>query len=246
MRPNGAVLTKTALPARIFHLCPMAIYGFFYLIWFDIIEEADRRDYLVLGSQLDEAIPFVEAFVVPYLSWFLFMLVWGLFLFFSDKEAYDKLSTFLMIGMTFFLIVSSLVPTAVNLRPQVLVRHNIFTDMIKFLWKADTPTNVWPSIHVFNTAAIYVAIVRSKVYRKIKPLVRLFLAAWSVSIILSTVLIKQHSLLDVIAGLIMVVVLSYFIYDLDLVFRFSRWDEFCVRRFAAAPARRKKRVYVRD
>lgn len=237
---------KERIAGRILHIGPMAIYGFFYLLWFGIIEDVERKEYLVLGSELDQAIPFVEAFVIPYLSWFPFMLIWGLALLLADKEAFDRLSTFLMIGMTFFLIVSSLVPTAVNLRPAVLIRNNIFTDLIRLLWKADTPTNVWPSIHVFNTAAIYMAAVRSTLYRKMKTPVRILLGVWSVSICLSTVLIKQHSLLDVLAGLIMMVVLSFFIYDLNLVFRFARWDAFCARRLAGMPARRKKRVYLRE
>ncbi len=246
MRSIRASGLKDSVPVRIFHIWPMAIYGFFYMLWFGIIEGAERHNYLVLGSELDEAIPFVEAFVIPYLSWFPFMLVWGLVLLFADKGAYDRLSTFLMIGMTFFLIVSTLVPTAVNLRPAVLTRNNVFTDLIRLLWKADTPTNVWPSIHVFNTAAIYMAILRSTLYRKMRTPVRIMLGAWSVSICLSTVLIKQHSMLDVLAGLIMMVVLSFFIYDMDLVFRFNRWDAFCLRRFAGVPARRKKRIYVRN
>lgn len=224
------------------HLVPTAIYGIFYLLWFDYLEEMPQRDFIILNNSMDEAIPFIEAFVVPYLSWFLFMLFWGVLLNFTDRDAYDRMITMCIIGMTLFLIVSTIVPTAVDLRPHYIGRYNIFTRMCRALWATDTPTNVWPSIHVFNTAAITVSVLRSKLFENANLLHRAGLIGWAALIILSTVFIKQHSLLDVLAGGILAVVSTLFVWDLNYVLRFRRWDAFLARKLAA---RARKREFLR-
>lgn len=220
------------------HLFPAAVYGLFYLLWFDYLEEIPQRDYIILGNALDESIPFIEAFVIPYLSWFFFMAFWGVLLNFTDRDAYDRMITMCMIGMTLFLIVSTFVPTAVELRPHYIGRYNIFTRMCRSLWTIDTPTNVWPSIHVFNTAAITVSALRSKLFENANLLHRACLVVWAALIILSTVFIKQHSLLDVLAGGILAVASTLFVWDLNYVARFRRWDAFLARRLAARARKR--------
>ena len=229
---------KKALQAINFgHLAPAAIYGTFYLLWFDFLEEMPQREFIVLGGEMDRAIPFIEAFVIPYLSWFLFMLVFGVWLNFTDRDAYDRMITCCMVGMTFFLIVSTLVPTAVDLRPSYIGRSNIFTRLCRVLWQTDTPTNVWPSIHVFNTAVITVSVLRSKGFENANLPARTALVTWAALIILSTVFIKQHSLLDVLAGGILAAVTTLFVWEFDCVLRFRRWDAFLVRRLAALARR---------
>ena len=233
---------KKALQAISFwHLIPAAAYGLFYLLWFDYLEEMPQREYIMLGNSLDASIPFLEVFVVPYLSWFFFMLFWGILLNFTDRDAYDRMITMCMIGMTLFLIVSTIVPTALDLRPHYIGRYNVFTRMCRSLWTIDTPTNVWPSIHVFNTAAITVSVLRSRFFENANLMHRAFIVIWAALIILSTVFIKQHSLLDVLAGGILAVVATLIVWDLNYVARFRRWDAFVARRLAA---RAKKRTVL--
>lgn len=71
--------------------------------------------------------------------------------------------------------------------------------MVAFLYETDTPTNVFPSIHVFNTAVVCSSVLKSAQKKRAKAL-NLLLSA---SIVLSTVFLKQHSILDVAAGLLM-------------------------------------------
>jgi membrane-associated phospholipid phosphatase len=100
---------------------------------------------------------------------------------------------------------------------------------------------VWPSIHVFNTAAISVSVLRSRFFKNANLTRRAFIVVWAALIILSTVFIKQHSLLDVLAGGILAVVATLIVWDLDYVARFRRWDAFVARRLAA---RAKKRTVL--
>lgn len=71
--------------------------------------------------------------------------------------------------------------------------------MVAFLYETDTPTNVFPSIHVFNTAVVCASVLKSAKKKRAKALNLLLSAA----IVLSTVFLKQHSILDVAAGLLM-------------------------------------------
>ncbi|MDO4598681.1 MAG: phosphoesterase, partial [[Ruminococcus] gnavus] len=127
------------------------LYAFIYLPWFMYLEKHITADssYHVIHSALDDKIPFVEYFIIPYLLWFVFIAVVFLYFFFTDVEGFYKLAKLSFIGMTIFLVISTVFPNGLMLRPVVFPRDNIFTDMVKMLYLADTPTNVFPSLHVF-------------------------------------------------------------------------------------------------
>jgi hypothetical protein len=46
--------------------------------------------------------------------------------------------------------------------PDGLSAENIFTDLVRALYSADTSTNVLPSIHVLNSLGAYSAIANSE------------------------------------------------------------------------------------
>ena len=164
-------------------LRPMALYTAVYLLWFRLVEALPRSSYQVIELALDRKIPFVEEFVLPYVSWFAFVPLGVLLLLKYDREMYDRAVTFLMTGMTVFLLVSTLFPNMQFLRPFILPRENVFTKLIGLLWMVDTPTNVSPSIHVFNTLAILVMIWKSRA-KELKGLrLRLMWTVWGALII---------------------------------------------------------------
>lgn len=59
-------------------------------------------------------------------------------------------------------------PTDSTFVPAVMPRDNIFTRMVAALYRTDTPTNLWPSIHVYNSLGAHFAIIRSKCFEKKK------------------------------------------------------------------------------
>lgn len=219
-------------------LRPMALYTAVYLLWFRLVEALPRSSYQVIELALDRKIPFVEEFVLPYVSWFAFVPLGVLLLLKYDREMYDRAVTFLMTGMTVFLLVSTLFPNMQFLRPFILPRENVFTKLIGLLWMVDAPTNVSPSIHVFNTLAILVMIWKSRA-KELKGLrLRLMWTVWGALIILSTMFIKQHSLLDVLAAFLMAGILYVFVFRYGMVFRFDGWNSAVERRAAARRRRR--------
>ena len=192
------------------------LYMFIYMPWFVYLEKhiTENSNYHVIHSALDDKIPFIEYFIVPYLLWFLFIAVVFLYFFFTDVEGFYKLAKISFIGMTIFLVISTLIPNGLELRPVVFPRDNVFTDMVKMLYKTDTPTNVFPSLHVFNSLAACVAIADSKKLQQHKAVST---AAYILAgmIVLATMFLKQHSVIDVMGAVLMVYTLYQFVYVAD-------------------------------
>ena len=201
---------------------PVLVYAPIYLIWFILIERHRFSHYAIIHTKLDDSIPFVEAFIIPYYMWFLYVSVTLLILMFSfEVEDYYKNFYFLATGMTLFLIISTLFPNMHHLRPAVMPRDNIFTHLVQLIYASDTPANLWPSIHVYNSIGSMIAIQRSRRFNRTAKIVGHIIG---VSIILSTVFVKQHSVYDVITAFIMATIFYYVFYHTSLM------ESYCKKR----------------
>ena len=206
------------------HMFPFILYLIGYMLVFKYLEAAPRTGYVDVSSEIDSMIPFCEVFIVPYLLWFLFQAVWVVLVFIIDRKTYDQLTTMLMIGMTVFLVVSILVPTRLSLRPYFIPRNNIFVKWCLLLWKVDTPTNVWPSIHVFNTTALMMTLFTSTNRFLKKRSVRIPVMILCLLIILSTMFLKQHSIGDVLSALVLNGISYVLVYQIGMAFNYKKWD----------------------
>lgn len=187
------------------------LYAFIYMPWFTYLERRTNVRYTMVHSPLDSYIPFVEYFVVPYLLWFAFIAATGLYFFFTEKQSFCRMAAFTITGMTLFLIICTFFPNGQNLRPQTFAHDNIFVDMVKIIYSMDTPTNVLPSLHVFNSLGAAVAVAHSGRLKK-HPRVRYGAYLLAVLIILSTVFLKQHSVTDVFAAFAMALLIYPLVY----------------------------------
>lgn len=186
-------------------------YILIYMPWFLYLEKHVTKDYHIIHSALDDYIPFCEYFIIPYLLWFAFIAVTFLWFFLKDTSGFYKMAAFLFTGMTIFLIISTIFPNGQDLRPVHFEQDNIFVDMVKTLYKTDTPTNIFPSIHVFNSIGVCMAIRNNPKLHNNKP-VRYGSLLLASLIILATVFLKQHSIVDVFAAGCMAMILYPFVY----------------------------------
>ncbi len=194
---------------------PILVYAVIYLTWFFWLEKAPRVHFTEIHTRIDDLIPFQEVFIIPYYIWFFYVSASVIyFLVKYEKEEYFRLLTFLITGMTVFLIVSTLFPNMQTLRPSTMPRDNVFTHLVARIYKADTPTNVWPSIHVYNSIGSFIGILCSRHFTK---LTKWLSGIMSTLIILSTMFIKQHSVFDVVTGFIMAFVVYLVVYRTDLI-----------------------------
>ena len=144
----------------------------------------------------------------------------------------------LAIGMTVFLVVSAVFPNILFLRPQTMPRDNVLTRICGILYAADTPTNVTPSIHVYNSIAVMIAAVRTdaKLFRS--WLSKTAMAAVGLSIILATMFLKQHSFSDVVIATGLALCSYILVYKLNFVFIPEQGVRFRGRRVRRRAGRR--------
>ena len=173
---------------------------------FSLIEQlvpADRVQVWV-SCPLDQFIPYVNVFVIPYLLWFPYIgVALALTGIHDDRASFLKFAINLFAGMTLCFAIYLLVPNGQLLRePLTANESNIFDRMVYSIYADDTNTNVCPSIHVLNSMITNFAIQDSHYFRN-KPVVRHTSTVLNVFIIASTVLIKQHSFVDVVFGIVL-------------------------------------------
>ena len=190
----------------------LLLYFFLYFPWFGYLEKTVTTHFHVIHVALDDYIPFCEYFIIPYLAWFGYVAFGVCYFFFKNKEEYYRLCTTLFTGMTIFLIVSTLYPNGHYLRPTYFDHNNICIQLVKWLYSTDTPTNLFPSIHVYNSICVNAAIWHSEDFKKHQA-VRYGSAVLMVLIILSTMFLKQHSVFDVVTGTVLAVFLYSVVYN---------------------------------
>jgi membrane-associated phospholipid phosphatase len=188
-------------------------YFFIYIMWFTYLERTVTTTFTPVYSKLDNLIPFNELFIIPYFIWFLYIFITVGYLLLTSKQDFYKCCANLFIGMTICLIIYTVWPNGHYLRVnlEALGRSNLFIDMLSKIYSMDTATNVFPSIHVFNSVAAFIAINKNEKLHSIKWL------QWStlvltVMICLSTVYLKQHSVLDIFGGLALNTIMYVIVY----------------------------------
>lgn len=198
----------------------LPVYSLGYFILFNRLEKAMGTDsaYHVISTPLDHIIPFCEYFIVPYYLWFAFIM--GTCTFFilinRNRREYYRFEIAMITGMSIFLLISWLYPNGLMLRPKTFTHDNLFVRMVQHLYRTDTPTNVFPSMHVYNSLCAYQALADCRMLRRHRWVVN-SAGILTVLIILSTVFLKQHSVLDVLCAMI----LNFFVYQ--IVYR-PVWD----------------------
>ena len=81
------------------------LYALIYMPWFWFLEKHVTMNYHVVQTALDEEIPFIEYFIVPYMLWFVFIAATFLYFFVTDVQGFYKLAKISFAGMTIFLII---------------------------------------------------------------------------------------------------------------------------------------------
>lgn len=202
------------------NLIPVGLVGFFYLPAFQLLENRSVPVHIIQGK-IDNLIPFCEYFIIPYLLWFGYVAVTVIYFacINKSKEEYRQFCTTLLTGMIVFLIISYIYPNGQNLRP-ALDGSNIFERLVMNLYKTDTSTNILPSLHVFHSVSCCIALVRNDKIRQ-NRMVTAFIYILTIAIVLSTMFLKQHSIIDVVMALIMNGVCFYLFYK-DIVPNFNR------------------------
>ncbi len=188
------------------------LYLIIYLVTFFTLEHVTTPKFIIYSS-LDDYIPFCEWFAPIYISWLVLFPLSLLFFLLYDKEDYQNLAFILMNGATVCFLCYIFLPTGLSLRVDI-TRDNVFANLMRLLWEIDTPTNVCPSLHVSVSTSIALVAFKSKKMKK-TPVFKWAVIIWMLLICVSTVFVKQHSIIDVFCGAAVTAVLGAVAYHTD-------------------------------
>ena len=166
--------------------------------------------YHVMHCALDDAIPFSEWALIPYLLWFVYLIGALAYTFFQDVPAFRRMMRFVIVTYTAATVVYFIYPTQQLLRPEAFAHDNALTRAVAWFYTFDTNTNVCPSLHVIGSMAAFFAFWYAPIFSKRGWRIASTVAAFFISI--STVFMKQHSILDVAAAIPLCAIGYYFAY----------------------------------
>lgn len=152
-----------------------------------------------LVTELDRLTPFIKYFAVPYGVWIFYIYVCLVYFFFRDRQAYYRSILIYTVSALTCYAIYSVFQTTVP-RPAV-PGNDLFSGLVRFIYNRDEPFNCFPSIHVFSSYMVLRLCVNS---RSTGRWSKIIIPTMSVLIILSTLFMKQHVILDAVAGILLV------------------------------------------
>jgi hypothetical protein len=164
---------------------------------FYLLLNNSKRGAYNLTTQVDNAIPFVKEFIIPYVAWYGFIFFVMVYLCFKDRKTYYITLACYILGLSTSFITFYFFQTTVP-RPEVL-GSDVFSKILLQIYGADQPYNCFPSIHVL-TSYLMIKAVGASNFRNRTNLLVVWISA--ILIILSTLFVKQHVLLDAVSGII--------------------------------------------
>lgn len=151
----------------------------------------------VLGSALDNKIPFISQFVLIYVFWYT-MLFWvPYYVFNKNKDSFYKYTvTFVITTLIAGVIFISFPNTVVRAN---ITDNNISSQLVEIIYKLDDPgINCLPSIHCLYSFLFIFAILDTK--SNSPKWMKILITTLSILVVLSTLFIKQHVIYDAIAA----------------------------------------------
>lgn len=208
----------------------LALYWPFHLAFYEFWNKHTMTlNYHIIYSPLDDKIPFVEYFVLPYVTWFFYIAAVLIYFLAHNKRDYLRATFMVDTAMIVSTLICVVYPSVHELRPAVFENSNLCTKLVRLLYSTDNPAVIMPSMHTSVSVLLAVAIWTSESLRHC-TWAKIGSAILSTLIVLSTVLIKQHSVLDLFAGLGMAAVICAVTYL--WLFRSSKKSEKTKKRSA--------------
>ncbi len=175
----------------------LLIYFVLYMVAFVLLEKFVQPKYYI-HCELDDLIPFCKWALIPYAFWFIWIPFVVVYLLWKDQKQFNRFYWGIVLGSVFALTIYAVLPNGLQLR-RVIYDRDLMGRLVLLLRRIDTSTNVCPSLHVYQSVCACIAIFRSKAMQRW----RMFAVIATVAISCSTVLLDQHSVIDVLCGIVL-------------------------------------------
>jgi membrane-associated phospholipid phosphatase len=148
---------------------------------------------------IDRALPLLPSWALVYGALYLYLIILPVFVVRHDELIRRMFNAYLLIWITAYLFFFVIYPTAAP-RPDIITGEGFGMWGLRALYEADPPYNCFPSLHVAHSFVS--ALACSRVHRGLG-----IVAAISATLVaVSTLLTKQHYMLDLVAGILLAIV----------------------------------------
>ena len=176
----------------------------------------------IVGDNIfDSSIPFMPEWTIFYVLWHPLLIITPCILYKLNKSDF-----YTYIVVKFFIefiaiFIFFFYPT-LFIRPEFEVK-DIFTWFLNLVYITDTPAlNCLPSMHcTVCFTSIYAFVKSNKIGKKCKA----FFSIIFIGIILSTLFVKQHAIMDVVTAFLLTLIVSLVTYKFKLDKKFERYIE---------------------
>lgn len=155
-------------------------------------------------TAFDRSIPVISWFTTIYYGCYIFWVYNLAIVTKISKEHFYRSMFAVYISFIICAIIYIVMPTT-NVRPEV-VGNSIFDKILRFIYKTDTPENLFPSIHCSVSWFCYICI-RGK--KEIKLSYRIFSVIFAIIVFICTQVTKQHYIVDVFSGVALAEICFY-------------------------------------
>ncbi len=165
-----------------------------------LTSQRENLYHIYLESEL--SIPFIPQFVWVYLSLYLTFILPPFFL---NEGQLVKLGKELVIGTVLSGVVFLIFPSVLGF--ERVVPEGDYQVFFENIFMLDLPHNMVPSLHI-----VYSGFILLSVYQAVSQTwIKAFVLLWFVLICVSTLLVHQHHIADVLLGSFIVLLLNYYI-----------------------------------
>lgn len=174
-------------------LLVFGVNSFFYFIVKRFIVS-----YHLVTSPLDDKIPLIPFFIIFYSIWYPYLFIVYYLIYRKDKDKFKRLIKKSILCILIADLCFIIYPTMVS-RPYISSFDSLISLMIYITYKTDIPVNCFPSLHCIFALLVMYAVTLDKNMNK---LFRIIVGIISPLIVLSTIFVKQHAIVDVIGAIV--------------------------------------------
>lgn len=187
----------------------------FLILWFEYLKKTIVPKHIMYSS-FDQSIPFIKEFIIAYFFWFAYMGIGFLYFGLVSRQEFYRLLMFISLSMCVGYIIFMLYPNGQFARP-VVKGDDIFSKMVIFLYSICETNNVFPSLHVSNAVGVHLSVMYSDKLKN-KLSIKIISSILLILICASTVFVKQHSIIDVLGGIVLSLVIYLAVYHAPKLF----------------------------